>query len=29
MLGDVRVAVAPGFDPDLLREVVRALSVRG
>jgi hypothetical protein len=29
MLGDVRVAVAPGFDAELLREVVRALSVRG
>lgn len=29
MLGDVRVAVAPGFDAELLREIVRALRVRG
>jgi hypothetical protein len=29
VLDGVRVAVAPGFDAELLREVVRALSVRG
>lgn len=28
MLSGVRVAVAPGFDAELLREVVRALSVQ-
>lgn len=29
VLGSVRVAVASGFDAELLRDVVRALSVRG